>query len=446
MLKEFLKYIEENRLLKENDSVLLAVSGGIDSMVMADLFIRAGISAGIAHCNFSLRGAEADKDEELVKKFAASNGIRFFSVRFDTRAYAKKQGISIQMAARDLRYEWFEKIRKTHGFDSVAIAHNLNDNIETFLINLTRGTGISGLSGMQKSRKRVIRPLLFATRQSIENYCSENNIIYREDRSNAETKYMRNKIRHLVLPLLADINPSIEFTLNDTTERLRDINEIFNSYTETLKKKIFREIGLNLTADTGRIEPYIENNALLFELFRPYGLRSGTVTDLRNIIRGQTGSEINTGTHRIIKNREELIITPVSEKNDKTYICKNVNELRECSGIASVRELNITKKFRFPSSPHIAVIDREKISFPLIIRNWEHGDHFFPLGMKHKKKLSDYFIDKKISVPLKESIKVLESSGCIVWIIGERIDDRFRVTDKTTKVLIIKAKSPETKN
>lgn len=438
MLREFIKYIDDNRLIKKDDRVLLAVSGGIDSMVMTDLFKRAGISIGIAHCNFTLRGKESDKDEELVREFAVRNGIEFFSVRFDTGSYAEEKGISVQMAARDLRYSWFEKIRKKNGFDSVALAHNLNDNIETFLINLTRGTGITGLSGIKKTRNRLIRPLLFATRNSIEKYCRKYGIVYREDKSNAETKYTRNKIRHQVITVLGEINPSIESTLNETSERLRDINEIFRGFTENLRRKIFRKHDGNLTADISRLTPFMKNSAVLFELFRPFNIKSGGITDLRNILKGQTGRQMITDTHRIIKNRNELIITALPVKENETLSFRNIRELSEYPIIISVRELTVSGGFRIPVSRYTACIDYEKISFPLNLRNWQHGDYFYPLGMKHKKKLSDYLIDRKIPIPGKENIKVLESEGKIVWVIGERIDDRFKVTENTAKVLIIK--------
>lgn len=440
MLKEFTGYIEDNKLVNKNDRVLLAVSGGIDSMVMAHLFIRAGIKTGIAHCNFCLRGEDSEKDEELVRQFAARNKKDFFNVRFDTEAYAKEKGISIQMAARDLRYTWFEKIRKMYEFDSVAIAHNLNDNIETILINLTRGTGIAGLSGIRKTRERVIRPLLFATRKSIENYCKENHIDYREDKSNTETKYIRNKIRHLVLPLLSEINPSIESTLKETSDRLNDINAIFTAYTIQLRKKVIKKKSMTSEINIEKLNPYLNNNTLLFELFRPFGLRPHSLNDLRNIIAGQSGSEIITPTHRIIKNRQELIISEITITDDSCLHYKDLNEFRECPLFKSVRLINITARFRLPASRNTACLDLEQITFPVTVRNWQHGDYFYPLGMKHRKKLSDYFIDNKIPVLTKGQIKILISGNKTVWIIGERIDDRFKITDSTRKVLIIKAK------
>ncbi len=441
MFKAFLKYIDDNRLVNKDDRVLLAVSGGIDSMVMAHLFIRAGITVGIAHCNFTLRGNDSDMDEELVKGFAAKQGIQFYSARFDTKAYASEKGISIQMAARDLRYSWFRKVRKENRFDAVAIAHNLNDNIETFLINLTRGTGLAGLSGIRNKRDTVIRPLLFAARKSIEDYCRENNISYREDKSNSETKYTRNKIRHLVIPLLKEINPSVELTLNETSERMNDINEIFTEFIENAGKKIFRKSGEVVLADITALSQFRENNTVLYELFRPFGLDSGTPDDLRNIIKGRTGGEIFTPTHRIIRNRKELIIEKMNANKKEPITINSPEELQECTQFVSVHLKNVSNRFRLPSSRQIACIDRDMISFPLTIRNWQHGDVFFPLGMTHKKKLSNYFVDEKISLAAKEKIMILESDGRIVWIIGERIDNRFRVTESTKRVLILKAQS-----
>jgi len=235
MFEEFKSYIKKNNLFRKHDRILMAVSGGIDSMVMSHLFIRLGTEKGIAHCNFSLRGVESDLDEELVKDFACKNGIPFYSIRFNTLEHASSNGISVQMAARELRYEWFEKTRFENSYRLTAVAHNLNDNIETMLINLTRGTGLTGLSGMRPSANMIIRPLLFASRQGIEKYCIENRVPFREDKSNAETKYTRNKIRHLVIPVLKEINPSVEVTLNETAARLAGIDEIVSEYIESIR-------------------------------------------------------------------------------------------------------------------------------------------------------------------------------------------------------------------
>ena len=240
MVSEFKKFISENNLIKPGDKILLAVSGGIDSMVMTHLFQSLDYKIGIAHCNFSLRGRESDKDQEMVSLYASEHNIPFYSTRFETKAFAKKNKLSVQMAARDLRYKWFEEIRTKHGYDSIAVAHNLNDNIETLLINLTRGTGLTGMTGMRPVSNRIIRPLLFATRQEIMSFQIRHKIAFREDKSNADTKYTRNKIRHLIIPVLKEINPSIETTLNETAERFTGINEIVSNYISGLREIYFR--------------------------------------------------------------------------------------------------------------------------------------------------------------------------------------------------------------
>jgi tRNA(Ile)-lysidine synthase len=238
MFEEFISYIRKNNLFKSQDRLLLAVSGGIDSMVMSHLFIKLGTNIGIAHCNFCLRNKESDMDEDLVRDFASENKIPFYSIRFKTKEHARKKGISVQMAARELRFEWFEKVRIENNFDFVVVAHNLDDKIETMLINLTRGTGLTGLTGMKPLSNRIIRPLLFATRKKIEEYCSDNHITFREDKSNAETRYTRNKIRHLIIPVLKEINPSVKETLNETAERLSGIDEILSGYIDDIRLKI----------------------------------------------------------------------------------------------------------------------------------------------------------------------------------------------------------------
>lgn len=442
MLNNFLKYIEVNQMVKKGDRVLMAVSGGIDSMVMADLFTRTHFDTGIAHCNFCLRGREADKDEELVRKFAEVHNIQFFSKRFDTKGYAAGNGISIQMAARELRYKWFEELMKQKGFNITAIAHNLNDNIETLLINLTRGTGITGLTGMKPVNKRFIRPLLFATRESIELYCRGNKVKYREDKSNAETKYTRNRIRHLVIPVLKEINPSIEATLNETAERLGSTNEIVACFIGKLKKDVITEIDNNTILNISLLRPYIDNKSILFELTRPYGITSTLLKDLRNIIDGRSGGQVFTDTHRIVRNRKELIISTRSDEGNESYVLNSTAELRKVPLIRSAQNVSIPVDFSIPSDPGTACLDLAKISFPLTIRTWRPGDSFYPLGMKQKKKLSDYFTDRKYSLPEKERACILESDGKIVWIIGERIDDRFKITRGTKKALIIKAERP----
>lgn len=331
-----------------------------------------------------------------------------------------------------------KKLEKENGFDLIAVAHNLNDNIETLLINLTRGTGLAGLTGMRNNANRIIRPLLFATRQKIEEYCNERRIKFREDQSNSETKYTRNKIRHLVIPVLKEINPSIESTLNETAERLNGINEIITGVIENIKENVSAKVGHNVIFNTTRLKPWLTNKTIIFELFRPFGISGSNVKDLVNIIRGQTGGQLFTHTHRFLKNRNEIIISVLSEPENGSFSVTSYIELRKVPGISSVRISRVTQSFKIPSDPETACLDLDTLVFPLIIREWRSGDFFYPFGMKQKKKLSDYFTDIKFSKLEKEKVKIIESGGKIVWIIGERIDNRFRISPNTKKALIIK--------
>ena len=440
MLDDFTKYIEENHLFGKNDRILLAVSGGIDSMVMAHLFLAAGYKTGIAHCNFCLRPQESDKDEDLVRVFASENKIPFYSIRFKTRAYAREHGISTQMAARELRYEWFEKIRTEMGFDFVSVAHNLNDNIETLLINLIRGTGIAGLTGMRPVSNRIVRPLLFATRIRIADYRDLQKVRFREDKSNSETTYTRNKIRHLVVPVLKEINPSVEETLNETAGRLAGINEFVSSHIGSLRDRVSTVKDADTIFRINELRGFLQNSTVLFELFRPYGITGSLIKDLIKVLNGKTGGQIYTHSHRLLKNREELIIVPL-QKMPRDYEIKinKITDFLDIPCIVSVEIVEVDPGFKIPDDPCVAFLDLDKVIFPMLIRSWQTGDYFFPLGMEKKKKLSDYFIDLKYPLTRKENTLILESVGNIVWIIGERIDNRFRITGSTTRSLRIEA-------
>jgi tRNA(Ile)-lysidine synthase len=404
-------------------------------MVMSSLFLHLPFERGIAHCNFSLRGEESDRDEELVRRFSSENGIPFFSIKFDTRNYARDHGISTQMAARELRYHWFEQIRESNGYNAVAIAHNLNDNAETILINLARGTGPSGLAGMKPKTGRIIRPLLFASRRQISAYAEEHRVEYREDQSNSEVKYTRNKIRHNLLPLLEEINPSIINTLTETAARFSELDEILSVYISGVKKELIRSDDGNYMIDIAKLSTYSDNRTILFGLFREFSLDNTMLADLQNIINGRTGSHINTGTHRIFRDRNELIITGMEAGPFITTVV-STEELNRIDGIsAEIR--NVDDGFLIPRDSKIAALDLDRIVFPLTVRRWQPGDFFYPLGMKERKKLSDYFIDRKYPVPDKEKKMIVESAGNIVCIIGDRIDDRFKITPGTKKALII---------
>lgn len=441
MFEKFLKYLSFNCEAGCRAKIILAVSGGIDSMVMADLFSRTGYETAIAHCNFKLRGTDSDGDELFVTEYASRSGKPFFLKHFDTKGYAMEKSISIEMAARELRYQWFEEIRQNNGYDLIAVAHNLNDNVETFLINLTRGTGIAGLCGIKARQGSVIRPLLFATRAEIEKYAKINKVACREDKTNAELKFIRNRIRHRIIPLFRQINPSFDETITTTLERLGEIQEIVTVFiAEARRKAIKKEDKETVVFNVlilSEIRPF---RTVLFELFRPYGISSGLLDGLADLIlKGRTGAQLHTGSHRILRNRNEIIVLPAEGSGPEEYLINNISDLQK---IPFIREAAIVKKsarFRIINDPDVACLDAGSVSFPLIIRRWRHGDRFCPFGMTSFRKLSDYFTDRKYSVSDKEKVLLIESAGNIVWIIGERIDDRFKVTGSTRSVLIIKA-------
>ena len=441
MLAEFLNYIEEHSLINYGESILLAVSGGLDSMVMTDLCISAGIEFAAAHCNFCLRGKDSDTDEALVREFMDSGKIRLFSQKFDTVAYARENHISIEMAARELRYKWFETIRAENTFSSVAVAHNLNDNVETILLNLVRGTGIAGLTGMKPRNGYIIRPLLFASRQKIKDYCINKKVPYREDLSNADTKFHRNKIRHLVMPVLREINPSVETTLNNTATRLEGAYDIITSYTDDLRSKISSARKMEIVFDLNQLSELSAKESVLYELFKPYGITASKTRDLNKVINGRTGSQIFTSTHRLLKNRGQLIVMPITESVNTCYEINSANRFMDIPLFKSAELLAIGHGFNTRAGKNTAYFDAGKIIFPVMIRNWQMGDSFQPLGMKHLKKLSDYFIDRKYSLAEKEKALVMISGGKIAWLIGDRIDDRFKITEESQQVLRLELKA-----
>ncbi|MFN8242300.1 MAG: tRNA lysidine(34) synthetase TilS [Bacteroidales bacterium] len=438
MKEEFLKYISESGLFTTEDGTLLAVSGGIDSMVMTHLFNHLGNMKGIAHCNFQLRGNESDEDELFVKAVAKELGMPFYSVRFDTAGYSSEKGISIQMAARELRYRWFEEIRSDKGYRYVALAHNLNDNVETFLINLSRGTGIAGLTGMKPLHGSLLRPLLFASREEISRYQKENKIPYREDRSNSETKYTRNRIRHIILPQLREINPSFDITITETATRLNEIAELAAAHLVLIGEKVQRRDGKRVVFNIKQLLKLDSLRTVLFELFRVYGVSGPMVRDLVKLLKARSGAVLITDSHKLIKDRTELIILPVDSREDPGLVINNMAELKMHKKIFTANLKRKSKSFTIPASSDTACFDFGKIKFPLTIRKWKKGDYFYPFGMKGSKKLSDYFIDRKYSIDKKENCLIFESDGKIIWVGGDRIDNRFSISDETKEILTLK--------
>ena len=437
MFEEFLHNIHNQRLFQQSDKILLAISGGIDSMVMAHLFSEAGFHFGFAHCNFQLRGLESNQDEKFVKKSANTLKSPFFSKNFDTEAYAKKKKISVQMAARELRYGWFEKIRNENKYDYIALAHNKDDLIETLLINLIRGTGIRGLSGMKVKQGKIIRPLLFASRSMINEYQKINKIKYREDSSNESVKYARNRIRHQVIPELEKLNPAFKTNISQTILHLEDVRKIFAEVIDKKRSELVRIKEGKTLIDIDKLKKLDHIGTYLYEFLRPFRFPHQIIPDIIASLSTTPGKQFFSITHRLIRDRAHLIITLNTEiPESNIYIDKDSTEVKHPIHLV-LKKIKITPEYKFSESKLIASLDLDLLKFPLILRRWKSGDQFQPLGMKNKKKVSDFFINNKFSIPEKESAWILESDSRIVWIVGYRIDDRFKITLNTRNILQI---------
>jgi len=434
--------LEEYRVLKSlfsaGDKIIVALSGGRDSAVLLHLLNSSGYKVAAAHCNFQLRGEESEEDEKFVEKYCGSLNVKLYKTRFATSEYAEKHGISIQMAARDLRYEWLEKIRSVEGYDLIAIGHNLNDSVETLLINLIRGTGLKGLTGIKEKTERVIRPLLFASREIIDQYIRENRLEYREDSSNSETKYTRNKIRHNVLPIFRDINPSFLESIDETTEHLSSAWDIYKSAIREKKNEIVKGTESRYRISTDSLSSLQHRETWIFEIFRDWGFGRLQAKEISDLLKSPSGKQLHSDTHTITRDRTKLLITVKSKKSPGKIIeIKSPEELKD-SFLTDNAEIIKADKFSLISDNNYACLDASMISFPITIRKWKEGDYFYPLGMKGRKKISDFLVDIKVPLPDKDSIYVLEMNGKIIWVAGYRIDNRFRVKTSSTDILLIR--------
>lgn len=447
MLHAFLTYINEQKLFEPSEKVLLTVSGGKDSMAMLDLFCGANRSDGrfqfaVAHCNFQLRGKDSDDDQIFVENLCKAKKVVFHTKTFETKTYAKKNKVSIEMAARTLRYEWFESIRQELNFDYIATAHHLNDSIETVLLNLTKGTGISGLKGISAKKGHIIRPMLFASRKEIDDYVTKKGLSWKEDSSNASNDYQRNLIRNEVVPLLKKINPNLDETFARNLERFHSLEADFRKNISHFKTTVMREENGIFFLKIANIKQWQSANYYLEELLKEFDFNYFQSKEIFNSLDGLSGKMFYSENFTLLKDREDLVISPpLLSEQTKSIIISLEESNKEMTfdyfdNIIKFTVLNIEEiDTNFERNSAILFADFDKITFPITLRKWREGDWFIPLGMNGKKKISDFLIDKKISLNRKKCIFLLTSQDATIWIINHRSDNRFKLTPTTKKVL-----------
>jgi len=432
MITEFLAFVEQNALFSKDDNILLAVSGGIDSVVMMHLFASSGFRFAVAHCNFKLRGQDADDDEKFVEKLCRDHGVKFYSKAFDTKKYATENGLSTQLAARELRYAWFEELLEKEGFDFLSVAHHLNDSLETAIYNLTKGTGLAGLKGISVKNDYIVRPMLFAKREQVEAYAKAQGITWREDASNQSDDYSRNLIRNRVLPILKEINPSIEKTFKSTEKRIAGSYDVLMNAVNDFKKKHVKKEGVDLFVNKEALRNV--NIVVLDELIKPFGFNFSQVNDIYNSLEGE-GKVFDSETHRLNIDRESVLISPVEAISDAQEGVIEDGQSAFSNGLFSLQLIKSSLEGAPVFKEDEVLMDYEALEFPLKVRKWQEGDAFYPLGMSGKKKLSDFMIDNKIPLNLKARVYVVESAGAIAWVIGYRLDDRFKVRSDSKHTL-----------
>ncbi|OUS00778.1 tRNA lysidine(34) synthetase TilS [Flavobacteriales bacterium 33_180_T64] len=433
MQDRFKNHINTNLPFLSEKKLLIAISGGLDSVVLAYLCHQLKLNVALAHCNFNLRGHESDADEDFVLNLAKQFDLELFVEHFNTETYANTQKLSIQMAARELRYNWFSDLANDLGFDYILTAHHADDNLETFLINLTRGTGLNGLTGIPEINDTIVRPLLPFSREAIEAYANVNHIKWREDSSNASDKYLRNKLRHHVIPILKETNSELLQNFKATLEHLKDTAAIVKESINTVKENAVEPCsGNQLKVKISEFKNRNNSKAYLYEMFKDYGFTQWAT--IVSLLDAQAGKQVLSETHRLIKDRDHLILTDLPSENQTAYSITEDNKSLEIPlGILFFDEADAI--FKTPKT--IIFIDKDKLKFPLYIRQWQEGDSFYPLGMKGKKKLSKYFKDEKLSLVDKENVWLLVSDDTIVWVIGKRADERFKVGQNTTNIFKI---------
>ena len=429
LIRKVRQYIEKNQLLPPfQGKIIVGLSGGADSVVLLYILQRLNYECLAAHCNFHLRGEESLRDEKHAACFAQSLHVPFFKQSFDTQLIAKERRVSVEMAARDLRYEWFEQLRREQNAEAIAVAHHRDDCIETLLLNLIRGTGIRGLTGIKARNGSLIRPLLELSKQEILAFAGEKKLPYVTDSSNLQDEYTRNKIRLSVLPLLKSLNPSIDTTLLTVMNNLNEVSAIYEHHIHEAIDKVFdREKG---TIDLVSLKNLPSPEAVLFELLKEYGFGSETIQDIVLAMHKQSGKEFHALQYCLVTDRNRFLLIP-RKQNDSFSVLE--------IGKRDLQLEIVDEHFKISKDKHIACFDADKLQFPLKIRKWQTGDKFMPFGMNHFQKLSDYFSTHKFSKPEKEAVRLLCSGNDILWIIGHRTDQRYRIMEDTRTAAVIHA-------
>lgn len=437
-VESFRSFIRENNLFTKQQRLLVAVSGGIDSVVLCELCAQNGYDFEIAHCNFQLRGEESTRDEEFVKTLGEKYKVRVWMKQFDTQTYLKTYKLSVQEAARELRYEWFRELlnNKENRLDVLLTAHHLGDAVETSLMNYFKGTGIAGLRSILPKQEKIVRPLLFTGRKRIGEFAAANDLKWVEDSSNASDKYSRNYLRNNILPAVQQLYPQAEENMQRNMSRFRDIEVLYQQAIDLHKKKLLVQKGEEIHIPVLKLQLAVPLHAIIYEIIKPYGFSAAQTPEVLALLGSESGRYVQSGSHRIIRNRNWLIITAVKSASPSLIVIDEPGEIHFPGGQISIRKAS-SADGKPDTSPLVACIDSSLIEFPLTLRPWKNGDYFYPLGMRKKKKLARFFIDQKMSATEKENAWVLESNKKIIWIVGKRLDDRFRMKGEAGEIFRI---------
>ncbi|MBQ5714995.1 MAG: tRNA lysidine(34) synthetase TilS, partial [Alistipes sp.] len=419
LIDKFQAYVSRNELFTKQDKILLTVSGGVDSMVLMSLCVNCGYNVGVAHCNFQLRGTESDEDEILVQERARKYGIECYNRRFDTTAEMELTGESMEMAARRLRYSWFQELCNKYGYTVIAVAHHIDDSIETFFINLLRGTGLRGLTGIHNQVGRVVRPLMFATRKEIMDYALHKHIPYREDSSNKSTKYLRNKIRLGLTPRIREINPRFPFIMYRNIERLMAAQQFIDCAIDNIYEQVTTfEEGI-FTINVEKILNFESREFVIYEILNSrFGFKGDTVDSLcRALSQENSGKRFYSRSHVAYVDRGNIVIEPIEDEDCCEVMVREGQQRAYCGNSALYFELcDVDSLTTYNVADNVALLDADKIKYPLVLRRWTEGDSFTPFGMNGRKKISDYLIDHKVSMPEKKRQFVMLSEGEIAWL------------------------------